>query len=157
MATERPSALTTLCSEDFPVDGVLMAHIEWLPGVMYKPFSTTCAVYIEDCWGWRLPGVRSSVVEHGWIKQGALGLIPGRYQPFHFPSNCGLVPLPFVGSSPFPLWARPPFPLWARPPFPLFHFIPSNMLVLCPDPTQLTARRRGPVSQVQILGSIEAL
>ena len=28
-----------------------------LLGVVTKAFSTTCAVYIEDCWGWRLSGV----------------------------------------------------------------------------------------------------
>ena len=31
-------------------------HIhEWLPGVRLRHFSTTCAVYIEDCEGWSCP------------------------------------------------------------------------------------------------------
>ena len=32
-------------------NGVLMAHTEWLLDVRLRHFSTTCAVYIEDCEG----------------------------------------------------------------------------------------------------------
>ena len=41
---------------------VLMAHTEWLP------FSTTCAVHVEDCEGWWLSACRGSVAKHWWLK-----------------------------------------------------------------------------------------
>ena len=46
---------------------VLTAHTEWLSGVRLRHFSTTCAVYIEDCEGWWLSGCRGSVEEHWWL------------------------------------------------------------------------------------------
>ena len=47
---------------------------------------TTCAVHIEDCWGWWLSGCHSSVAEHWLHKPGVvLGLIAGDCWPFHFP------------------------------------------------------------------------
>ena len=55
---------------------LILSHAEWLPGVRLRHFSTTCAVYIEDCEGWWLSGGRSSVVEHWLHKPGVLGLIP---------------------------------------------------------------------------------
>ena len=66
-------------------NGVLTAHTKWLPGVRLRHFSTTCAVYIEDCEGWWLSGCHSSVAEYWQHKPGVLGLIPGGFQPFHFP------------------------------------------------------------------------
>ena len=52
-------------------NGVLTAHTEWLSGVRLRHFSTTYAVYIEDCEGWWLSGCRSSVAEHwqtSWVR-----------------------------------------------------------------------------------------
>ena len=65
-----------------------MAHTEWLAGVRLRHFSTTCAVYIEDCEGWWLSGCRSSVADHRLHKPGALGSIPGGCWPFYFPLFC---------------------------------------------------------------------
>ena len=65
---------------------VLTAHTEWLPRVRLRHFSTSCAVYIEDCEGWWLSSCFSSVAEHWLHKPGILGLIPSDCQPFHFSS-----------------------------------------------------------------------
>ena len=59
------------------LNGVLMAHTEWLLGVQLRHFSTTCAVHIEDCGGWWLSSCHSSVAEHWLHKPGVLGSIPG--------------------------------------------------------------------------------
>ena len=48
-------------------------------------FSTTIAVYIEDCEGRWLSGCHSSVAEYWQHKPGVLGSIPGDFRPFHFP------------------------------------------------------------------------
>ena len=64
---------------------VLTAQTEWVLSVRLRHFSTTCAVYIEDCEGWWLSGCCSSVAEHWLHKPGVLGLIAGNCQPFHFP------------------------------------------------------------------------
>ena len=45
-------------------NGVLTAHTEWLLGVRLGHFSTTCALFIEDCEGRWLSGCRSLVAEH---------------------------------------------------------------------------------------------
>ena len=63
---------------------VLTAHSEWLPGVETEAFSTTCAVYGEDCEGWWLPGGRSLVAEHWQLKPEALGSISGDCWLFTF-------------------------------------------------------------------------
>ena len=42
---------------------VLTAHTEWLQGVKQRHFSTTCAVYKENCGSWWLSGCRSSVAD----------------------------------------------------------------------------------------------
>ena len=54
---------------------VLMAHAEWLPGVWWRHFSTTCG----------FSGCHSLVAENRLHNPGVLGLIPGDCQPFHFP------------------------------------------------------------------------
>ena len=60
-----------------------MAHAE-LPGVRLRYFSTTCAVYIEDCEVWWLSSCRSSVAEHWLHKPGVLDSIPGDCRLSHF-------------------------------------------------------------------------
>lgn len=40
-----------------------------------EAFSTTCALYMEDCGSLWLPSNRSSVADHRWFKPGVLVLI----------------------------------------------------------------------------------
>ena len=81
---ENHSAWVLSWWKEFSGQPLLMAQTEWLPGVWLRHFSTTCAVYREDCEGWWLSGCRSSV-EHWLHKPGVLGSITSDCQPFYFP------------------------------------------------------------------------
>ena len=72
-----------------------MAHMQWLPGVQLKHFSTTCVVHIEDCEGWWLSSCRSSVAEH-WLYKPGGGFDSRRLPAFSLSS---ISPINFLYSN----------------------------------------------------------
>ena len=73
-----------------PQSSMYTAQVVLNVSVVHPAFSTTCAVYIEDCGGWWLSGCCGSVAEHWQLMQarGVLGSTPGACWPFSFSSIC---------------------------------------------------------------------
>ena len=69
-----------------PQSSIYTAQVVLNAGCTTEAFSTTCAVYIEDCEGWWLSGCCGSVAEHWRLKPKVSWVrLPAAAGFFHFP------------------------------------------------------------------------